>query len=73
MANEGDATEKRFVKSTEGSSQIVTSPHKDCAYAHRPRVAGESRPFSGDTPDVPGKLGPCRASVRNATRHLGRK
>jgi hypothetical protein len=39
----------------------------------RPGVAEESRPFSGDTPDVPGKLDPCRASVRNATRHLARK
>ena len=43
-----------------------------CAHS-RPGATEKSRPFSGDTPDVPGKLDPCHASVRNATRHLARK
>ena len=72
MMDAANATIVLLGKSTERHSQMVMSSHKRDAYA-RPGVAEESRPFSGDTPDVPGKLDPCHASVRNATRHPARK
>jgi len=38
-----------------------------------PTSCGGTMADSRDTPDVPGKLDPCRVSVRNAIRRLDRK